>query len=61
MSLGHCPDCNHPISSRAYSCPHCGKPFRKTLGQWVLWVIVAVVLGIIVFNMSVCVGIRLGS
>lgn len=29
MSLIDCPECNARISDKAYSCPHCGNPFRE--------------------------------
>src|SRR5208282_4910573 len=28
MPLVCCPECSNEISDAAYSCPHCGKPFR---------------------------------
>jgi len=28
-SLGPCPDCRHPVSGLAESCPSCGRPLRR--------------------------------
>jgi hypothetical protein len=30
VSLRRCPDCRHEVSSSAPSCPHCGRPQRKS-------------------------------
>jgi hypothetical protein len=27
--LGPCPECQHEVSTEAYSCPHCGLPLRR--------------------------------
>lgn len=32
MPLTQCPDCNHEISTRARSCPHCGCPAAEDSG-----------------------------
>jgi hypothetical protein len=32
MGLIKCKACGDEISSKAYSCPHCGHPLRKTPG-----------------------------
>jgi uncharacterized paraquat-inducible protein A len=61
MPLTTCPDCSTEVSRSAYSCPKCGRPFRKTPTQWVAWIIAAIVLGIIVFTLAVSGGTWLAS
>jgi RNA polymerase subunit RPABC4/transcription elongation factor Spt4 len=36
MSLTTCPECNQPVSSKAYNCPGCGYPLnkQKKTGLW---------------------------
>ena len=29
MSLRHCPECGHEISTFAEKCPECGFPYKK--------------------------------
>lgn len=40
-----CPDCHGPISSKAMTCPHCGRPIRKNF-------LVAGVLGVFFGNLG---------
>lgn len=50
MPLITCPDCRKEISPQAKSCLHCGRPMRYwTLGR----VVIALILGIIIFSIAV--------
>ena len=48
-SLRKCKGCGEQVSKKAYSCPHCGEPFRQTAGNQ----LASCCLGIIVFGLAI--------
>jgi DNA-directed RNA polymerase subunit RPC12/RpoP len=60
MSLGQCPDCKKEVSSWAYTCPNCGRPFKKTPTDVHTMIIAAVVLGVIILELMIHIGGGIG-
>ena len=34
MAMMKCPECAQPASQKAWTCPHCGRPFRTVFSDW---------------------------
>jgi RNA polymerase subunit RPABC4/transcription elongation factor Spt4 len=45
MKTKACPACENGVSTKAYTCPHCGHPLRVTLLNFVL--VCAIILFVI--------------
>ena len=48
MALKTCPDCGGPLSSRASSCPKCGR-MRSKAPAAALWIILLIVICLVVW------------
>jgi uncharacterized paraquat-inducible protein A len=61
MALVKCKSCGGEVSSKAYSCPHCGHPIRKSpgarLAQGCGGIVMMAVGLVILFVMAAAVGL----
>lgn len=42
-----CPDCRHPVSPQAYTCPNCGRPLKSSPTN-TFFSIILLILGVVV-------------